>query len=96
MENNETQTEQVVENADVTETQADMTINSEPAQSLTTEQEIGALRKVHQFLSEFDRVPGNMCAPWSQMLDTVAVVANSLIAKLKPSDSIPTENEVSN
>jgi len=49
---------------------------------LTVEQEIGALRRVHEYLREFDRVPGSMASTWSQMLDTIAVVANSLIAKL--------------
>lgn len=52
------------------------------AETLLPEQEVGALKKVHEFLSNFDRVPGAMSAQWSQMLDTVAVVANSLIAKL--------------
>lgn len=66
------------------------------AEVLLTEQEVGALRKVHQFLSEFDRVPGSMSAQWSQMLDTVAIVANSLIAKLpkqdESADDKPQEN----
>ena len=57
----------------------DIEVNTE---SLSPEQEIGALRKVHEFLGDFDRVPGSMSAAWSQMLDTVAVVANSLISKL--------------
>lgn len=48
---------------------------------LTTEQEIAALRSVHEFLSKFDRVPGFLANQWSQALDTVAVVANSLIRK---------------
>jgi len=50
-------------------------------QTLTAEQEIGALRSVHTFLSNFDRVPGSMAATWGQALDTIAVVANSLISK---------------
>jgi hypothetical protein len=61
------------------------------AESISQEQEVGALRKVHQFLSEFDRVPGSMSAQWSQMLDTVAIVANSLIAKLPKAE--PQEEE---
>jgi len=56
------------------------------SQILSSEQEVGALRKVHEFLSEFDRVPGTLTAQWSQMLDTVAVVANSLLAKLPRPD----------
>lgn len=50
-------------------------------QKLTSEQEINALRSVHEFLSQFDRVPGFLTNKWSQALDAVAVVANSLIAK---------------
>jgi hypothetical protein len=60
-----------------------------PAQELLAEQEISALRRVHEFLSAFDRVPGSMSAQWSQMLDTVAVVANSLIAKLPKTEEQP-------
>ena len=49
--------------------------------SLTTEQEINALRAAHQFFSNFDRVPGFLTNQWSKALDTIAVVANSLIGK---------------
>lgn len=56
--------------------------------SLTAEQEINALRSVHEFLSSFDRVPGFLTNKWSQALDTVAVVANSLIAKAKANSTI--------
>jgi predicted translin family RNA/ssDNA-binding protein len=65
---------------------------------LSAEQEIGALRTVHEFLSEFDRVPGSLSSKWSQMLDTIAVVANSLIGKLPKTsevdevDASPSEN----
>lgn len=52
--------------------------------TLTTEQEIGALRAAHQFFSNFDRVPGFLASQWSQALDTIAVVANSLINKNAP------------
>lgn len=57
---------------------------------LTTEQEIAALRSVHEFLSKFDRVPGFLANQWSQTLDTVAVVANSLIKKATESSSTTT------
>ena len=49
--------------------------------TLTTAQEINALRAAHQFFSNFDRVPGFAASQWSQALDTIAVVANSLINK---------------
>jgi hypothetical protein len=49
--------------------------------TLTTTQEINALRATHEFFSNFDRVPGFAASQWSQALDTIAVVANSLINK---------------
>lgn len=52
---------------------------------LSLEDEIACLRKVHEFLREYDRVPGALASTWSQMLDTIAVVANSLISKLNKS-----------
>ena len=52
-----------------------------PAQKLTAEQEVGALRAAHSFFSNFDRVPGSFANPWAQALDAIAIVANSLIAK---------------
>ena len=65
-----------------TETSQDtQTTEAQTSPRLTTAQEIEALRSVHQFLSNFDRVPGNLTSAWSQALDTVAVVANSLIQK---------------
>lgn len=76
----------VVESENVVETKVGTEV-------LAQEQEVGALRKVHQFLSEFDRVPGSMSAQWSQMLDTVAIVANSLIAKLPQPEAQPEENK---
>ncbi len=75
-----------VEHTEVIETKVDTA-------TLSQEQEIGALRKVHQFLNEFDRVPGSMSASWSQMLDTIAIVANSLIAKM-PKESAETQEEL--
>ncbi len=61
--------------------------------TLTSEQEIAALRSVHDFLSKFDRVPGFLANQWSQALDTVAVVANSLIKKAQENDTTTTEAE---
>jgi hypothetical protein len=79
-------------NVNDTVTDGEMTNNDEvldvvvKPEAILPEQEIGALRKVHQFLSDFDRVPGSLSAQWSQMLDTVAIVTNSLIAKLPKDD----------
>lgn len=59
-------------------------------QKLTAEQEINALRSVHEFLTQFDRVPGFLANKWSQALDAVAVVANSLIAKATEANAAST------
>jgi hypothetical protein len=66
---------------DTTTAETSETTETQPLQKLTAEQEINALRSVHKFLSEFDRVPGALATTWGQALDTIAVVANSLIAK---------------
>lgn len=64
---------------------------------LTTEQEINGLRAVHQFFANYDRVPGFLANQWSQALDTIAVVANSLLAKNGGSAvvDVPTEEQES-
>lgn len=69
---------QVEQSAEVT-----VTNEVEPTQVLSVEQEIGALRRVHEFMASFDRVPGSHAAQWGQALDTIAVVANSLIEKFR-------------
>ena len=48
---------------------------------LTTQEEIGALCKAHQFFSDFPNVPGNLAAAWGSALDSIAIAANSLISK---------------
>jgi hypothetical protein len=80
--------------AAATETEASAsaeTTVSTPA--LTAEQEINALRAAHQFFSNFDRVPGFLANQWSQALDTIAVVANSLIGKNGPATPADTSAE---
>jgi hypothetical protein len=62
--------------------------------NLTSEQEIQALRSVHEFLSSFDRVPGFLASKWSQALDTVAIVANSLIGKAKANGTLTEDTAV--
>lgn len=76
--------------AATTATDADTTASTETTvstPSLTAEQEINALRAAHQFFSNFDRVPGFLANQWSQALDTIAVVANSLIGKNSPAST---------
>lgn len=79
-----------------TETTTETTETAETVvatQTLTSEQEINALRSVHEFFSQFDRVPGFLANKWSQALDTVAVVANSLIAKATANGTTTTSTE---
>lgn len=71
--------------SDQTNHQAEVTVQetqeAPPSPTLTIEQEINALRATHQFFSNFDRVPGFAANQWAQALDTIALVANSLINK---------------
>lgn len=67
-------------------TEATPVTEQKPLQKLTATQEVDALRAIHQFLTNFDRVPGSMAGTWSQVLDTLAAVANSLIAKSTESE----------
>jgi hypothetical protein len=64
-----------------------------PTKTLNAEQEISALRAAHEFFSNFDRVPGFAANQWSQALDTIAVVANSLIAK--HTETTPSDDDLS-
>jgi hypothetical protein len=73
-----TQATETAETTETTETTPEVAVSSP---TLTAEQEINALRAAHQFFSNFDRVPGFAANQWSQALDTIAVVANSLIDK---------------
>lgn len=87
-------TEQTTETTETTETTPEVSISSP---TLTTTQEINALRAAHQFFSNFDRVPGFAASQWSQALDTIAVVANSLInktnGKTPDAEDAPTNDE---
>lgn len=80
-------TETTTETSETATAEAPVTI-----QTLTAEQEINALRSVHTFLSNFDRVPGSMATTWGQALDTIAVVANSLISKTAPATNVTTSD----
>ena len=73
-----------------TEATPEVAVETPALQMLTPEQEINALRTAHQFFSNFDRVPGFLANQWSQALDAVAVVANSLIAKHAPATETTT------
>lgn len=95
----------IMTTAQTTETTTETTETTEqPAvelqhQKLTAEQEIQTLRNVHTFLSNYDRVPGSLTNQWSQVLDAIALVANSIIAKAAETtteasaDTTPTETQ---
>lgn len=74
-----------------TETQDSTDTPQVKVEPLTQEQEINALRNVHTFLSSYDRVPGALANQWAQVLDAVALVANSLISKLPKNTTETTE-----
>ena len=69
------------ETTNATPTETTEATEQPTATPITAEQEINGLRAVHQFFANYDRVPGFLANQWSQALDTIAVVANSLIAK---------------
>jgi hypothetical protein len=77
----------MTDNSQTTETPENTEVVQE-LPNLTSEQEIQALRSVHEFLSSFDRVPGFLANKWSQALDTIAIVANSLIGKAKANGTL--------
>lgn len=60
---------------------AETSVPSPQVQELTTEQEINALKQAHKFFAEYTGVPGFLATNWGQALDTIAIVANSLISK---------------
>jgi len=76
-----TTTNTTATSATSTDADASTETSASSTPTLTTEQEINALRAAHQFFSNFDRVPGFLTNQWSQALDAIAVVANSLIGK---------------
>ena len=43
---------------------------------------VAVLKSVHGFLSNFDRVPGSLAGAWSQNLDAIAYVVNSINAQV--------------
>lgn len=87
MSNDTTTTTTTATAATETETSATGAETTVSTPALTAEQEINALRAAHQFFSNFDRVPGFLANQWSQALDTIAVVANSLIGKNSPAST---------
>lgn len=80
-------TDEKVTSTPAASTSPDVAVETKTPQILAVEQEINALRAAHQFFSNFDRVPGFLANQWSQALDTIAVVANSLIAKHAPAST---------
>lgn len=60
--------------------------------SLTKEEQLEILVKIHGFLSSYDRVPGAFASQFAQVLEGLALVANSVQSELKlPSDVVSSE-----
>ena len=57
----------------------------EVEEPLSKVQQLSALKQVFEFLSNYDRVPGNLTSTWSQVLDALARVHNSLVTELSES-----------
>lgn len=53
--------------------------------ALTKEEQLDVLVKIHTFLSNYDRVPGAFASQFAQVLEGLALVANSVQVELKGS-----------
>jgi hypothetical protein len=64
-----------------------------PEERLSKGQQLAALKQVFEFLSNYDRVPGNLTSTWSQVLDALALVHNSLVSELSETVDLSTTKE---
>lgn len=62
-------------------TQPEVEVAQPQIQELSAQDEIAALRSAHDFFGSYQNVPGFAAAQWGRALDTIALVANSLISK---------------
>lgn len=51
--------------------------------TLTKEEQLDVIVKIHNFLSNYDRVPGAFASQFAQVLEGLALVANSVQKELK-------------
>lgn len=57
----------------------------QPEETLSKSDQLSALKQVFKFMSNYDRVPGNFTTTWSQCLDALALVHNSIASELEQS-----------
>jgi|688.fasta_scaffold1697409_2 hypothetical protein len=54
---------------------------------LSKEEQLDVLVKIHNFLANYDRVPGAFASQFAQVLEGLVLVANSVQAELRPAPS---------
>lgn len=64
-----------------------------PEERLSKGQQLAALKQVFEFLSNYDRVPGSLTSTWSQVLDALALVHNSLVSELSETVDLSPKKE---
>lgn len=52
-------------------------------QKLTKVQQSQVLIEIHRFLSEFDRIPGNLAAAFARVLDGIILVNNNIVQEIE-------------
>lgn len=63
--------------------------------TLSKEEQLDVLVKIHNFLASYDRVPGAFASQFAQVLEGLALVAQSVSNELRPSDASVSEAVVS-
>lgn len=53
-------------------------IQQPQVQKISKQQQVEVLKQVHQFLSNFDRVPGFLSNQWFQTLQAIALVCDNI------------------
>lgn len=62
--------------------------------ALTKEEQLDVLVKIHTFLSNYDRVPGAFASQFAQVLEGLALVANSVQLEVRESAPAAPEEAV--
>ncbi len=87
-------TEQTQPNGEAKETvEATAVPNTGEQRTLSKEDQLNAIRQVFQFLSDYDRVPGSLSSTWSQLLDALALVHNSIASELETKEAKTTKKK---
>jgi hypothetical protein len=60
---------------------------SQEVRVLSKEEQLNVLVQIHQFLSNYDRVPGAFASQFAQVLEGLALVANSIQSEVKTTET---------